>query len=182
MNIGQAAKASGITTKMIRHYETVDLLPPAFRTDAGYRQYSDEDVHTLQFIRRSRDLGFSIDEIRDLLSLWQDRERPSREVKALAKRHVDDLDNPTSEKTLQIFSDYAGTELLPHWRWNNVDPDTARKRLNGYLKLRGDVVHRARVTVKGPSLPHPVTRDDLQKALYFLKELVKATELALARS
>jgi len=93
MNIGQAAKASGISAKMIRHYETVALLPPAFRTEAGYRQYSDEDVHTLQFIRRSRDLGFSIDEIRDLLSLWQDRERPSREVKALAKRHVDDLDS-----------------------------------------------------------------------------------------
>lgn len=93
MNIGQAANASGITAKMIRHYEAVGLLPPAFRTEAGYRQYSDEDVHTLQFIRRSRDLGFSIDEIRDLLSLWQDRERPSREVKALAKRHVDDLDS-----------------------------------------------------------------------------------------
>lgn len=103
-------------------------------------------------------------------------------VRSRLEEEIKRLHNPTSEKTLQIFSDYAGTELLPHWRWNNVDPDTARKRLNGYLKLRGDVVHRSRVTVKGPSMPHPVTREDLHKAVHFLKELVKATEQALARS
>lgn len=119
MNIGQAAKASGISAKMIRHYETVALLPPAFRTDAGYRQYSDEDIHTLQFIRRSRDLGFSIDEIRDLLSLWQDRARPSREVKALAKRHVDDLDS----RMQKLQSMKEALEHLVHGCWGDDRPN-----------------------------------------------------------
>lgn len=100
-------------------------------------------------------------------------------VKSRLDEEIKRLHNPTSEKTLQIFRDYAGKDLLPHWKWNNVDPDTAKRKLNGYLKLRGDVVHRSRVNVKSPSQPHPVTRDELQKAVYFLKELVKATERAL---
>lgn len=97
MNIGDAAKASGVSAKMIRHYESVGLLPPASRTDAGYRQFGETDLRTLQFIRRSRDLGFSIEEIRGLVSLWQDRTRPSREVKALAKQHLDFLDRKLEE-------------------------------------------------------------------------------------
>jgi Cu(I)-responsive transcriptional regulator len=97
MNIGEAASASGVSAKMIRHYESVDLLPPAARTDGGYRQYADKDVHTLQFIRRSRDLGFSIAEIRGLLNLWQDRTRPSRQVKAMAQAHISDLEQKAQE-------------------------------------------------------------------------------------
>lgn len=97
MNIGAAAKASGVSAKMIRHYESVGLLPPAARTDAGYRVYSEKDIRTLQFIRRSRDLGFSIEEIRSLVSLWQDKTRPSREVKALARQHLDFLDRKLEE-------------------------------------------------------------------------------------
>ncbi len=110
MNIGEAASASGVSAKMIRHYESVDLLPPAARTDAGYRQYTDKDVHTLQFIRRSRDLGFSIDEIRGLLSLWQDRRRPSRQVKALAQAHIADLE----QKAQVILAMKSTLEHLVH--------------------------------------------------------------------
>ncbi len=91
MNIGEAANASGVSAKMIRHYESVNLLPAAARAASGYRQYSSQDVHTLRFIRRARDTGFSIEQIRDLLSLWQNRERSSRQVRAVAQKHLADL-------------------------------------------------------------------------------------------
>ena len=96
-NIGQAAAASGVSAKMIRHYEEVGLLPAAQRTDAGYRQYGGSDIQTLRFIRHSRDLGFSIPEIGRLVSLWHDRSRPSREVKALAKDHIKELEAKAQE-------------------------------------------------------------------------------------
>lgn len=91
MNIGQAAAASGVTPKMIRHYESLGLLPAVARTEAGYRQYDERVLHQLRFIRRARDLGFGLDEIADLLALWGNRARASAEVKALAARHVADL-------------------------------------------------------------------------------------------
>lgn len=97
MNIGQAARASGITAKMIRHYESVGLLPPAMRSDKGYRQYGEREVHVLRFIRRARDLGFSIKDISGLLSLWHDRQRPSRQVKALAQEHMQQLQRKIDE-------------------------------------------------------------------------------------
>ncbi len=97
MNIGEAAKASGVSAKMIRHYEQVGLLPAAARTDAGYRQYDGSEVHTLRFIRQSRDLGFSIPEIGELVGLWQNRRRPSRQVKALAEAHIKELDQKAQE-------------------------------------------------------------------------------------
>lgn len=91
VNIGQAATQSGVSAKMVRHYESLGLLPPVARTDSGYRQYSEADVRTLQFIKRSRSLGFGMAEIAELVSLWNDRQRASASVKRIAQRHMDDL-------------------------------------------------------------------------------------------
>lgn len=97
MNIGQAAQASGVTAKMIRYYESIGLMPPSPRSDAGYRRYGEQDLHLLRFIRQSRRLGFGIDQIRQLLALWQDRGRSSSQVKALAQSHVDELNQRIGE-------------------------------------------------------------------------------------
>lgn len=91
MNIGEAAAASGVSTKMIRHYEKIGLIEPARRTASGYRVYTSNDVHTLQFIGRSRDLAFPVAQIHDLLALWRKRDRSSAEVKAVAIEHIEHL-------------------------------------------------------------------------------------------
>lgn len=92
MNIGEAAEAAGVSTKMIRHDEQIGLVPAAARTDAGYRQYFERDVSVLRFIRQARRLGFSIEQIAELLGLWSDAHRASRSVKAVAQQHVADLE------------------------------------------------------------------------------------------
>ncbi|WP_109514111.1 Cu(I)-responsive transcriptional regulator [Pseudomonas ovata] len=97
MNIGQAAQRTGLSAKMIRYYESIGLLQPAERSDSGYRRYSPHDLHALSFIKRSRDLGFSLGEAGKLLTLWQDRERASADVKALALRHVEELERKIVE-------------------------------------------------------------------------------------
>jgi MerR family copper efflux transcriptional regulator len=91
MNIGEASKQAAVSAKMIRHYEGLGLLPEVGRSEAGYRQYDEAAIHTLRFIRRARDLGFSIAEIEQLLALWRNRRRPSRQVKRIALEHAADL-------------------------------------------------------------------------------------------
>ena len=99
MVIGEAAEASGVSAKMLRHYERIGLVPPAGRTAAGYRTYGTRDIETLRFIRRARELGLSIARIKLLVGLWQDRQRPSREVKRIALAHVAELHARIDELT-----------------------------------------------------------------------------------
>jgi MerR family transcriptional regulator, copper efflux regulator len=91
VNIGDAARLSGVSAKMVRHYEGLGLLPRVARTDGGYRQYGEADVHTLRFVKRARDLGFSMEEIGELVDLWQNRRRTSASVRRVAQKHSDDL-------------------------------------------------------------------------------------------
>lgn len=97
MNIGAAAKASGVNAKLIRHYEAIGILPIAKRADSGYRVYSDSDIYTLTFIKRARSLGFSMKEIKKLVSLWRNRSRASADVKALALAHVNGMEQKIEE-------------------------------------------------------------------------------------
>ncbi len=97
MNIGQASKATGVSSKMIRYYESVGLIRPADRTDSNYRDFGERDINELRFIRRARNLGFSVEEIGQLLALWRDHGRPSREVKTVAEKHVANLDAKIAE-------------------------------------------------------------------------------------
>lgn len=97
MNIGQAAAASGVSAKMIRYYESIALITPPARTEASYRVYAGEDVHTLRFVKRARSLGFSIEETRELLALWRDKSRASADVKRFAQKHIADLETRIAE-------------------------------------------------------------------------------------
>lgn len=100
--IGEAAAATGVSAKMIRHYESIGLIPPANRTFANYRVYTDKDLHTLRFIKRARTLGFSMKQIEQLLGLWQDRARASSKVKQLAQSHIAELEAKVKEMQAMI--------------------------------------------------------------------------------
>lgn len=118
-NIGEAARRSQVTAKMVRHYESLGLLPKIDRTESGYRQYSEREVHTLRFIKRSRDLGFSMAEIADLLKLWQNRRRSSADVKKIATHHVMDLNARIEE----MMTMKRTLETLIHGCQGNHRPD-----------------------------------------------------------
>ena len=112
MNIGTAASHSGVSAKMIRYYEEIGLLPSAARRANGYRDYGDQEVAVLQFVRRTRDLGFSLEEVSALLALWSDKKRPSRDVKRLAETHIADLERRMREmravmKTLRQLAQHC---------------------------------------------------------------------------
>lgn len=97
MNIGTAAKAAGLSVKIIRHYESEGILPKSRRTEAGYRTYDDNDVHVFRFVRKARDLGFSLPELKQLLSLWKNKNRRSEDVKSIANKHIQILDQKIRE-------------------------------------------------------------------------------------
>lgn len=118
MNIGQAAEASGVSAKMIRYYEEIALIPPPARSQSGYRVYGEDDVHTLRFVRRARSLGFSIEETGALLALWRDRSRASADVKAMALKHVAELEEKAAAlkamaKTLRHLASHCHGDGRP---------------------------------------------------------------------
>jgi Cu(I)-responsive transcriptional regulator len=118
MNIGEAARESGVSAKMIRYYESVGLLPRAERTEGGYRVYRDGDVHTLRFIRRARDLGFAMDQIAALLALWREPHRASADVKKLAQAHIDELEARAAQlmamsRTLRHLAEHCHGDARP---------------------------------------------------------------------
>ena len=119
LNIGQAAARSGVSAKMVRHYESLGLLPAVHRSDAGYRQYGEKEVHTLRFIRRARALGFSMAEIAELLKLWQNKRRASADVKRIALAHVADLERRIAE--MEAMKQNLGH--LAHCCQGNSRPD-----------------------------------------------------------
>lgn len=118
MNIGRAAKISGVSPKMIRYYEQTGLIPRAARQDSGYRDYDDADVHRLHFIRRARDLGFTVEQIGELLGLWSDRSRASADVKAFALGHIERLKEKMAEiqamvRTLETLANHCHGDDRP---------------------------------------------------------------------
>ena len=119
MKIGQASTESGVSQRMIRHYESIGLIGKAARRDSGYRDYDERDVHTLRFIRRARDLGFPIEEIGKLLALWQDRSRASSDVKALALARAGEL----KRKEVEIQSMRRSLEQLARTCHGDGRPD-----------------------------------------------------------
>lgn len=117
--IGTAAARAGVSARMVRHYESLGLLAPVGRTDSGYRQYTEAEVHTLRFIRRARDLGFSMDEIATLLGLWQDKGRASAHVKKVAQAHITNL----TERIAAMQAMQRSLQSLVHCCQGNDRPD-----------------------------------------------------------
>ena len=119
LDIGRASEASGVSVKMIRHYEAIGLLKNVARTYANYRVYGDKDVHTLRFIKRARTLGFAMHDIRELLALWQNKSRPSASVKTIAGGHMQNLKRRIAEMQSMV----ATLEHLTHNCHGDQRPD-----------------------------------------------------------
>lgn len=146
MNIGQASETSGVSAKMIRYYESIGLIAPPLRSESGYRLYSDKEVHALRFINRARDLGFSIEQIKDLLSLWRDRSRASADVKAIALEHFAELETKAQairdmSETLRHLAESCNGDDRPDCPiiegFANATPAEKRKRRKPRFGLTG---------------------------------------------
>lgn len=153
MNIGEAAAAAGVSAKMIRHYEQIGLLPEAERSDAGYRLYGDREVSVLRFVRQSRHLGFSVPQIAELIGLWSDSQRTSREVKAVAQRHLADLE----EKRREIDQMMDGLSVLVKTCQGNEQPHCAildklsRGALTQHQPRQKPQLKKSRVQTEAPT-------------------------------
>ena len=149
MNIGQASDASGVSAKMIRYYEQIGLIRPMGRTGNNYRVYGEDEVHVLRFIRRARNLGFSLEETQRLLKLWQDKDRTSAAVKEVAETHIGDLERRIAEmqgmvKTLKHLAHCCGGDHRPNCPIlddlaGEARPAKRRQVTDGTIKMNGDI-------------------------------------------
>lgn len=141
MNIGEVAKASGVSAKMVRHYEESGLIRPATRSGSNYRTYSQNDVEVLRFVKRARTLGFAMKQIATLLALWEDRSRPSSEVRQLARQHIAELNARIAEltemrDTLEHLAQHCRGDSRPNAQFSRVwpRPGISSKRREGTSK------------------------------------------------
>lgn len=159
---------------LLKHFNTLNTKPPPAELEVLKRAGLIMAMTAWETYVEDRVLEAAAERLRGLTD---------RSIAAFVQAKLDDeikrLHNPTSDKVAQLFRDYAGVDLTDKWSWNNQDQKTVRERLNQYIKLRGDVVHRSRTIAPGPPNAHPVTKEDLEKAIRFLKGLVQATERAL---
>jgi Cu(I)-responsive transcriptional regulator len=144
MNIGQAARETGVSAKMIRYYESIGLVPAVLRTESGYRIYASSDVHTLRFIKRARSLGFSTEQVEELLILWRDKRRSSAHVKALVRAHIDELEIKIAEiqgiaDTLEYLARHCHGDHRPECP---IMDDFSRKEPAPAVQLKAEGVRR----------------------------------------
>lgn len=162
---------------LLKHFNTLNTKPPPPENEVLKRAGLIMAMTAWETYVEDRVMGASAERLLGLAD---------SSIAAFIKSKLDDeikrLHNPTSDKTIQLFRDYAGVDLTEQWCWNNYDAKTVREKLNHYIKLRGDVVHRSRTVSSDTSQAHPVTKEDLEKAIFFLRSLVTATEAALTKN
>lgn len=159
---------------LLRHFNQLNTKPPPPETEVLKRAGLIMAMTAWETYVEDRVLEASAERLKGLAD-----SSIATFVASKLEEEIKRLHNPTSDKTIQLFRDYAGVDLTDKWQWNNFDPKTVRERLNQLMKLRGDVVHRSRTVIPGPPQAHPVTKEELEKAIRFLKHLVAATESAL---
>ncbi len=160
---------------LLKHFNTLNSKPPPPEIEVLKRAGLVMAMTAWETYVEDRVLEAAAERLRDLTD---------QSIAAFVQSKLDEeikrLHNPTADKTVQLFRDYAGVDVTDHWSWNQNDQKATRDRLNQYVKLRGDVVHRSRTIEPGPPRAHPVTKEDLERAIRFLKNLVQATERALS--